>query len=119
MFRFDECSQVINMGNCVEDVQETLPNCPRSLPEKSKESFGTEKSKPNGLCPGPPESGLGKGCLALERSDEAHLDWAAREGRVLYSFNMQDFCRLHSEYSSSGKTHAGIIVAQQQRYRDR
>src|SRR6266478_2082605 len=53
----------------------------------------------------------------MERSDEAHLLWAATEGRVLYSFNMQDFCRLHNEYLSSGKTHAGLILAQQQRYR--
>ena len=29
------------------------------------------------------------------RSDEDHLRRAASDGRVLYSFNIKDFCLLH------------------------
>lgn len=52
----------------------------------------------------------------VERADEAHLDYATRQGRVLYSFNRRDFYRLHIEYLKQGRSHAGIILAQQQRY---
>ena len=48
----------------------------------------------------------------IERSDEDHLAFAAREGRVLYSFNVGDYCRLQAQ----GRSHAGLILAQQQRY---
>jgi hypothetical protein len=48
----------------------------------------------------------------IERQDEAHLAFAAREGRVLYSFNVGDYCRLQAQ----GRSHAGLILAQQQRY---
>lgn len=52
----------------------------------------------------------------IERSDEDHLEYATKEGRVLYSFNVGDFYRLHQEYLAEGKSHAGIILARQQRY---
>lgn len=52
----------------------------------------------------------------IERSDEEHLEYATKEGRVLYSFNVGDFYRLHQEYPAEGKSHAGIILARQQRY---
>lgn len=48
--------------------------------------------------------------------DEAQLEFAAREGRVLYTFNVADYCRLHAEYMESGKSHAGIVVVPRQRY---
>lgn len=51
-----------------------------------------------------------------ERDDEDHLDFATAQGRVLYSFNMGDFCRIHTEHIVSNKSHAGIILALQQRY---
>jgi len=35
---------------------------------------------------------------------------------VLYTFNRDDFYRLHIRCLAEGKTHAGIILAQQQRY---
>ena len=47
----------------------------------------------------------------IERSDEEHLDYATRHGRVLYSFNVADFYRLHTNYLATGKRHAGIILA--------
>ena len=44
----------------------------------------------------------------IERSDSAHLEFASANNRVLYSSNIADFCRLHSQYSASGKAHAGL-----------
>jgi hypothetical protein len=48
--------------------------------------------------------------------DEEHLSWAAGNGRVLYSFNVSDFMALHVYYLAAAKDHAGIVLAQQQRY---
>ena len=50
-----------------------------------------------------------------ERNDEAHLLWATADHRTLYSFNVRDYYRLHTEFLSNGKSHAGIILAKQQR----
>lgn len=49
-------------------------------------------------------------------SDTDHLEFATSQSRVLYSFNIGDFQRLHSEYLTQGKHHPGIILCQQQRY---
>jgi len=54
------------------------------------------------------------GLIALP--DEKHLSWAAENGCVLYSFNVSDFMALHVSYLASAKDHAGIVLAQQQRY---
>jgi len=48
--------------------------------------------------------------------DEEHLAHARATGCVLYSFNVSDFMALHSSYLAAGKDHAGIVLAQQQRY---
>jgi hypothetical protein len=50
------------------------------------------------------------------KSDRAQLEYAARTRRVLYSFNVNDFCRLHKEYLTEGKSHSGIVVVYRQRY---
>jgi len=50
------------------------------------------------------------------RRDAEHLQFATEQGRVLYTFSVTDFYRLHREYIEAGKTHAGIILAHQQRY---
>ncbi|NER23419.1 MAG: hypothetical protein F6J96_22495 [Symploca sp. SIO1C2] len=50
------------------------------------------------------------------RPDSVHLDYATSLGRVLYSFNIGDYCQLHAEYLAINKPHAGIIVASQQRF---
>jgi hypothetical protein len=50
------------------------------------------------------------------RRREGHLlqlAYAAAQGRAIYSFNVGDFCRLHSQWLAEGKSHAGIILAQQ------
>lgn len=46
--------------------------------------------------------------------DEQQLDWATAQGRVLFSFNAQDFFRLHTLYLTQGKPHCGLILAAQQ-----
>jgi Domain of unknown function (DUF5615) len=52
----------------------------------------------------------------LHRSDEEQLNWATENGRVIFSFNTRDFYRLHTTVLGQGLSHAGIIVAPQQRY---
>jgi hypothetical protein len=49
-------------------------------------------------------------------TDEEQVEFARDQGRILFSFNVSDFCRIHTEYSSQGKSHAGIILAPQQQY---
>ena len=52
----------------------------------------------------------------LGHSDEEQLIWATEYKRVIYSFNIGDFCRLHRDYMVKEKTHTGIILAPQQQY---
>jgi len=52
----------------------------------------------------------------IERRDEEHLDYATAHGRVLYTFNVGDFYRLHIAFQAQRKPHAGLILTQQQRY---
>jgi uncharacterized protein with PIN domain len=52
----------------------------------------------------------------IERQDEEHLEFAAKMKRVLYSFNVADFYRLHSRYLSEDKEHAGLILTRQQQF---
>jgi len=49
-------------------------------------------------------------------TDEEQLEFARSKERVLFSFNVAHFSRLHSEWLSRGRPHAGIIVAPQQCY---
>lgn len=52
----------------------------------------------------------------IGRSDPEQLECAARLGRVLFTFNVADFCRLHSIYQTSERQHAGIVVAHRRRF---
>lgn len=52
----------------------------------------------------------------IERMDQEHLEYATSQGRVLFSFNVGDFYRLHTTFLAQGKSHAGIILARQQHY---
>jgi len=52
----------------------------------------------------------------LHRSDEEQINWARQNGRVVFSFNTRDFYRLHTTIIEQGLSHAGIILAPQQRY---
>ena len=42
----------------------------------------------------------------IGRDDAAQLDFAISQERTLYTFNVADFCRLHTEYMEHGKHHA-------------
>jgi hypothetical protein len=48
--------------------------------------------------------------------DTEQLAFAARKSRALVTSNIADFARLHTEYVSTGRHHAGIIAIQQQRW---
>jgi Domain of unknown function (DUF5615) len=52
----------------------------------------------------------------LGLSDEEQLMWAVNQGRVLYSYNVGDFCQLHSSFIVDERNHAGIILAPQRQY---
>ena len=47
----------------------------------------------------------------IQREDDEHLEYATVQERVLYSYNVGDFSRIHSNYLSQGRSHAGIILA--------
>jgi DNA-binding transcriptional MerR regulator len=49
-------------------------------------------------------------------TDEEQLEFATSQARSIYTLNVDDFCRLHSEFLSQGKEHAGIILIPRQRY---
>ncbi|WP_219907640.1 DUF5615 family PIN-like protein [Aphanothece hegewaldii] len=40
------------------------------------------------------------------------LIYATQQERVIYTYNMGDFCRLHGIYMAQGLNHSGIIVAE-------
>jgi hypothetical protein len=54
-------------------------------------------------------------CMA-EKTDEEQLAFATEQECVLYTFNVSDFFRLHTQWISAGREHAGIILAPQQRF---
>lgn len=49
-------------------------------------------------------------------NDTDQLVFASREKRTLYSFNVRDFARLHTEYLRQGRDHSGIVMIPDQRY---
>ena len=49
-------------------------------------------------------------------SDQEQLIWARSQNRVLYSSNIRDFYRLHTDFLTQQQSHKGIILVQQQRY---
>ncbi len=49
-------------------------------------------------------------------SDDEHLTFATNHGCVLYTFNVSDFYRLHTEYLDTEREHAGMILSPQQRF---
>ncbi len=48
----------------------------------------------------------------LGESGESQLAWAAEESRVILTFNVEHFARLHVEWLARSH-HAGIIVSSQ------
>ena len=52
----------------------------------------------------------------LSCSDSEQLIWATSNNRVIYTFNVRDYCQLHTSYMQSEKNHQGIIVVERQSY---
>ena len=52
----------------------------------------------------------------LGYTDEEQLTWASEQSLVLYSSNIRDFYRLHTDLLTKEQSHAGMILVQQQRY---
>lgn len=46
-------------------------------------------------------------------TDEDQLLWAATQRRVIVTFNVADFTRLHCDWLSAGRIHAGVVVSSQ------
>lgn len=49
--------------------------------------------------------------LRLGESDESQLEWAAQQGRIIATFNVGDFARLHYEWMNRRLHHAGVLVS--------
>ena len=62
---------------------------------------------------------LGYDCVSAREignealGDEAQLAYAAREGRVLLTHNIQDFVPIFERGWHSGRSHSGIVVSPQ------
>ncbi len=54
--------------------------------------------------------------VRIDRDDAEHLTYATTQGYCLFSFNVQDFYRIHANFLTEGKSHGGIILARQQVY---
>jgi hypothetical protein len=52
----------------------------------------------------------------IGRTDADHLIFATATRRVISTFNVGDFWRLHTEYLDGDRSHTGIILMPQQRY---
>ena len=46
----------------------------------------------------------------LSRSDEEQLKWALENQRIVYSFNIRDFYRIHTSWVEQRQDHSGIIL---------
>lgn len=46
----------------------------------------------------------------LGLTDEEQLQFAAEQGRALYTRNLPHFTRIHTEWMQAGRHHAGVIV---------
>jgi hypothetical protein len=51
-----------------------------------------------------------------EKPDEEQLAFATAHECVLYTFNVSYFYRLHVKWVGSGREHAGMLLAPQQRF---
>jgi hypothetical protein len=52
----------------------------------------------------------------LGASDEDQLQYAVAEKRALFSHDVDDFCRIHANWSKGGCKHWGIILVDQDKY---
>jgi hypothetical protein len=47
----------------------------------------------------------------ISRGDDEQLAAASASARVLYSFNVPDYCVIHQAWITEGRFHAGIAMA--------
>jgi len=52
----------------------------------------------------------------INHGDPDQLAAASADRRVLFTFNVADYCVLHQSWMAQQRSHAGIVVARQQRY---
>ena len=52
----------------------------------------------------------------IGKTDEEQFAFATQRECVLYTFNVSDFYRLHTQWTGEGREHGGMILAQQQRF---
>ena len=52
----------------------------------------------------------------IGHTDEQQLVFAAHAGYVLFTHNISDFQRLHTQWVNAGRNHRGIILVQQGRF---
>jgi predicted nuclease of predicted toxin-antitoxin system len=52
----------------------------------------------------------------IEQTDQEQLGFAAAEGRVLYSYNVGDFCKIHSDWLRDHRPHFGIVLCRQSQF---
>ena len=52
----------------------------------------------------------------VKASDERQLEYATSNSFVLYTFNVCDYYQLHTQWLATERNHAGMILAQQQRF---
>jgi len=50
------------------------------------------------------------------QEDQQHVQFAKAQSRVLCTYNASDFYRIHTELVGAGRSHAGMVLAPQQRY---
>lgn len=53
---------------------------------------------------------------SIGTDDASQLRLASEQQRVLYTFNVADFCRLHAQWMQAGDEHWGIIISARQSY---
>ena len=46
-------------------------------------------------------------------ADDQHLEFAASQGLVLFSYNIGDYAELVTKFFEQGITHAGIVLVEQ------
>ncbi len=46
-------------------------------------------------------------------SDEEQLLWAGQNNRVICTYNIRDFSKIHKQFLAEGKVHAGILLMHQ------
>jgi hypothetical protein len=46
-------------------------------------------------------------------SDEEQLTWSSQNNRVICTYNIRDFSKLHQQFLANGRFHAGILLMKQ------